>query len=135
MWLRTIGVSFLNWIANYILVIFVIVYLLPNDWSGYANTIPMWIVSALVAFGFAYWLFSSRLPSSRDTAAVIGIWMVVNATMQVFHAFYYLGSLAPLLYGPDIYVQYVLEIIAIMSASYYVRRKKMQSTFGEGLVD
>ncbi|MBP9864006.1 hypothetical protein KBC54_00965 [Patescibacteria group bacterium] len=135
MWLRTIGVSFLNWIANYILVIFVIVYLLPNDWSGYANTIPMWIVSAFVAFGFAYWLFSSRLPSSRDTAAVIGIWMVVNATMQVFHAFYYLGSLAPLLYGPDIYVQYVLEIIAIMSASYYVRRKKMQSTFGEGLVD
>lgn len=135
MWLRTIGISFLKWLINYYLVVVMIVYALPADWHGYAITIPMWMLSLIVAFGFAYWLFHSHLPTSRDTAIVIVIWMVVSLTLQIFHAFYYMGTLAPLIYGPDMYVQYLLEIIAILSASYYLRRKKIQSTLGEGLVD
>lgn len=135
MWLRTIGISFLKWLANYFVTILLIVYLLPSDWHGYFIVIPMWILSFIVALTFAFWLFHPRLPTSRDTAIVIVIWLAVSWSIQVFHAFYYFGTLAPLIYGPDMYVQYLLEILAILGMSYYMRRKKIQATLGEGLVD
>ncbi len=135
MWLRTIGISFLKWIVSYFAVVFTIVYLLPSDWHGYAIVVPMWIVTSAVAGAFAYWLFHPHIPTSRTTAVTIGIWLVVSLSLQILHAFFYFGTLAPLIYGPDMYVQYLLEVIAVIGMRSYMRRKNIQSTLGEGMVD
>jgi hypothetical protein len=134
MFLRTLGISIVKWIAVFFAVTVFTSYVAPKSLHGYWLALPIWVMVFAIAYGFAYWVFHIKIPSRRDLLLLIAIWMVVTICLEAFYEVMTIGQPVFLLYSPDIYVQYLLEIIAILVCAQRIRKEKMKSVSGEGLV-
>jgi hypothetical protein len=135
MWLRYLIVSFFKWLVNLFAVSLLFMYVLPSTWGGYALSFPAWIVSFIVAFACAELAFGKELPGKRETLRLLAVWMVVSLTLQILYAWFFFGTVSPVVRSLDVYVQYVLEIFAIVLAAYLTRRRKIKWELGEGMED
>lgn len=134
MWLRYLGFSFLKWLVN-LFVLSLLFYALPHTWGGFILAVPAWIVSFIIAFAFAELAFGKELPGKRETVSLLVVWMLVSFTMQLLYSWFFLGTVAPVIISIDTYVQYVLEILAIVMAAYITRRRRIRFELGEGMED
>lgn len=131
--MRYLVISFCKFVAHFMLTSLFMLYVLPRTWHGYAVSVPMWFVSFVIAFVFAELAFKTKMPGKNETALLLGIWMVVSLTLQIFLVVYLLGTVMPLINSFDVYIQYMLEALAILMSAYLTRRRKIKATFGEGL--
>ena len=92
-----------------------------------------WALAFLVAFVCAEWAFRKRLPEQRDIMLLLGIWMTVTITLQLLFAQFILGSVLFVINSPDIYIQYLMEIVAIFLSAKLTRKRKVRSVISEGL--
>jgi hypothetical protein len=132
MWFRALSISFLKWMT-FLIVSFVLLRFVFTFLTGWWLAIPMWAVAFGNAFLFADWAFSKRTLSNKELAAFIVIWMVVTMTLQLLHAQFLTGDIRYALNSPELYVQYLLELLAIFLASSHARKKLMRSILGEGM--
>jgi hypothetical protein len=133
MWFRFLVISVIKWFVFLIISSVLLQFVVPSSWSGYEIAAPMWLIAFLVAFAFAEWAFHRRMPEHSDTLLLFVIWMVVTLTLQLLHAQYVMGSILYVINSPDIYVQYLLEILAIFLASHLAHKRMMRGILSEGI--
>lgn len=133
MWLRFLAISFLKWMALNFLSILFFEYIAPSSWHGFVLAIPIWILSFAVAFGFAEWAFKTKFPERKTIATLLVIWMIVSYTLHILQAQFLMGSALFVINSIDIYVQYLLEILAILLAARTTKKRKILSLLGEGM--
>ena len=129
---RYIGISIVKWIAVFTAISVLTTYV-ANGLTGYVLALPVWALAFAMAYGFAYWALHPTMPGKRELTRLILIWMVVTIVLEVYYELLTIGQVVFILYSPDLYVQYLLEIIAIFFAARTIRRKKFRSAAGEGL--
>ena len=134
MWLRFISISALKWVVMNCVIVLVSLYLIPRTWHGYAIIIPMWLITFACAFGFATWALSKRLPSWRDLGWLVVIWLVVSLILQNVYEQLLFGYALWFLRSLDLLLGFVIEILAIVLAFYFVRRNKIKASLPKGMV-
>ena len=134
MWARYLGISLVKWIGIFFLTVMLTAYAAPAWLNGYWLSLPIWIIIFFAAYGFAYWALHIKLPVRRDVILLVVIWMAVTIVLEVSYEIMAVGQPVFILYSPDLYVQYLLEIIAILLAARVIRMRKLRSAAGEGMV-
>ena len=133
MWLRFTLISLLKWFAQLTASALIVRYVMPAGWSGYAISAPMWLVNFGLAFGFAEWAYRKTLPGRRETIRLLICWMVVTITLQLLFAQFFLGSVLYFTGSLEMYVQLLLEVLAILLAARVTRKRKMNKVLSEGI--
>lgn len=131
--LRYLGVSIIKWFGVYTTALVFVAYVAPSTMKGYLLALPIWALSTLVAYGFAYWAMHTKMPGKHEIIALITVWMVVTLCIEAFYEIMAVGSPVFLLHSIDLYVQYLLEIAAILFAARVLRKRKMRAASGEGM--
>ncbi len=132
--LRFLTISILHWIASIVLSTALALYVLTG-FTGYVLAAPMWAMNFLLAFGFAQWAFHQRLPGPRDTMWFLLIWFIVTFSLQSAFEIYQFGQIYFLINDNFLHIQYFIDLLAILLASYLTRRWKVKSVLSEGMVD
>jgi hypothetical protein len=135
MWLRALLISALKWIAYIAASSVLLRFVLPDGWSGYALSFPLWVLAFVIAFVFAEWLFGARSADRRDTAIALGVWMAVTIVLQAILTAFVIGDVYVFLNSYDTYIQLLLEILAILLAARWMRMKRVHAVLGEGLAE
>lgn len=133
MWLRYFFLSGLKWFVQYFVVSFLTIFAVPIGLSGYLLSVPLWLVTFFIAFIFAEWVYSNHLPNNKNTAILIVIWMAVSLMLYIFLAYFILGSINYVINSIDIYVQLLLEVIAILLATKMIRKNRLSKVLSEGM--
>lgn len=132
-WVRFIAISSVKWIANWFLVALFLVFVVPRSVQGYGLAACVWILSFIIAFIFARWAFGARMPDRRDTIALCAVWVVVMILFQSFWEFFQYGQLIFSFLTVDILGTIVVEVFAVVLASYVTRRHRLHATISEGM--
>jgi uncharacterized RDD family membrane protein YckC len=135
MWLRSISITFLAWLARLVLSAVVLQYVIPFPWSGYMVAVPMWVLAVAVVFAAAEWAFHAQLPGKRETVTFVVSWVGLTVVLQVMYSFFLFGTVLPFINSLEIYIQYVLEILTIVTVAYLARRRRVKDSLGEGMVE
>jgi hypothetical protein len=132
---RFIAISLLKWFVVLIVNMLLLQFVLPRAWTGYSLSASLWFVAFLISFFFAEWAFGKKFPHRHDVWKLLIVWMVISVTLQILHGIYVLGDVLYVINSPDFYVQYLLEILAILLAAQATRRRFRHSmaTMTEGL--
>lgn len=130
---RFLALSVLKWLANFAAAFILLGFVLPNQFTGLELDIPVWIVSTLIAFMFATWAVSKKMPSNRDTFMLLAIWTIVSITGFLIYGMVYSNYGPWAVVSPEILIQLVLESVAVYLACYRVRRMRIKSVLGEGM--
>ena|SRR3989344_2748454 len=133
MWFRFLVISVIKWFLFFMVSGLFLQFVVPESWRGYQIAVPLWALAFLVAFVCAEWAFRKRLPEQRDIMLLLGIWMTVTITLQLLFAQFILGSVLFVINSPDIYIQYLMEIVAIFLSAKLTRKRKVRSVISEGL--
>jgi len=133
MFFRYLGISIVKWIAVFSAIMIFTSYIAPQSLRGYWLALPIWILVCLIAYGFGYWAFHLTFPNRRDVIMLLIIWMVVTICLEAFYEIMTIGQPVFLLRSPDLYVQYLLEIVGVLLAIKRIRTQKMRAASGEGL--
>jgi hypothetical protein len=132
-WFRFIAITTINWVVNLFLVSIFLVYVIPRSIHGYGLAVVVWVLSSLIAFVFAHWAFHPRMPGRTDTVALCVIWFFMTIAFQAFWEMYQYGQLVFFFLNIDLLGAVILQIVAIVLASYISRRHRLRSTLGEGM--
>ncbi|MBP9869154.1 hypothetical protein KBC59_01170 [Patescibacteria group bacterium] len=132
MWFRLTGISLLKWMALLVVSALLLRYVF-SGLSGWWLALPMWAVAFGISFLFADWAFSVRTLSAKEMGIFIGIWMGITITLQLLYAQFLIGDVRYALNSIELYVQYLLELLAIFLASSHAQKKRMRSVLGEGM--
>jgi len=133
MFFRYLGISIIKWIAVYTAILTFTMYVAPPGLRGNWLAIPIWIMVSAISYEFATWAMHIRIPTKRDLILLISIWMVVTICIEWFVESMAYGQPYFLLHDYQNYVQYLLEIVAILYAARVLRKKKLKRASGEGL--
>lgn len=132
MWFRFLVISFLKWVTMFGAIL-ALASLLPDVLSGWPLMILTWIMAFILAFLFATWAFSKRMPDRRDTLLLIAIWSLIFFTGFFVYGLIFSVRGAMVMFSIELLIQLALEIIAIFFASYSIRRRRIASLLGEGM--
>ncbi|MFH1620946.1 MAG: hypothetical protein ABIB04_02575 [Patescibacteria group bacterium] len=135
MFLRFLAIATLKWFTLHFLSALLIVFVLPASWQGFELSIPVWILSFAVAFGFAEWAFKLKIPDKKTISYFLIIWIIASFTLQILQAQFIMGSALYAINSIDMYVQYLLEIAAILLAARATTIRKFHSVMSEGMED
>jgi len=132
MWFRFLVISFLKWVVVFASIA-VLSHVAPTVINGWVLSVAVWIVAFILAFVFATWAFSKRLPVRKDTLLLVGIWIFIY-----FMGFFTYGILLStngirLMVAPEILTQLAIEIVAVLFAAYSSKRRRIASVLGEGM--
>jgi len=133
LWLRYLGISLLKWFGIFTVNLIFVSYVAPSFLKGYLLSLPIWALVFLVSYWFAFWAMHLKLPGKREVTGLIIIWMVSTICLEVFYEIMAVGRPIFILHSPDLYVQYLLEIAAILLAARMLRKRKMRAASGEGM--
>lgn len=131
-WVRFISIASLKWLANWFLVA-IFLAVVPRSIQGYGLAVCVWVLSFIIAFIFAQWAFSKRMPDRRDTIALCAVWAIVMIVFQSFWEFFQYGQLIFSFLSVDILGTIVFELIAVVLASSVTRRHRLRGAVGEGM--
>ncbi|MCC7357314.1 hypothetical protein IT408_02290 [Candidatus Uhrbacteria bacterium] len=134
MWFRFLSISVLHWTFSYVVFALLSIYVFVGL-RGILLAFPIWIINFLLSFGFATWAFQKRLPGKRDGVMFLTIWFVTTFSLQVAVEMMQYGYVYFLIQDYYLHVQYVIDVIAILSAVYITRRKKIAAVLGEGMME
>ncbi len=130
---RLFSIVLLQWVTNLFAVLVLLQFVIPGSWQGNLKAVPIWLVSFLLAFLFAEWAFDKRLPERRDTIELILVWVVVSVTLNILGSVLVFKTARVALYGTDLHITMLFEIIAIVLAAHATRRRKILRALGEGM--
>jgi hypothetical protein len=89
-----------------------------------------WAVAFGISFLFADWAFSVRTLSAKEMGIFIGIWMGITITLQLLYAQFLIGDVRYALNSIELYVQYLLELLAIFFGVFARAEEKNAISFG-----
>ncbi len=135
MWFRFVTIISLKWSANILAVILLSTHVIPSAWSGYVRAIPLWFVSFVVAWIFSEWALRRVQPGRQEVALLLILWLMLSLSYQLLYGYISLGNVYSVINSLEMYIQFVLEICAVLLAAYAVRRRKVLSALGEGLAE
>lgn len=133
LWPRYLGISVLKWISVFAAIVIFSAYVAPASWKGFFLAVPIWILAFALAYLFAFWALHVKIPGRRELITLIAIWMGVTIILQVSYEIFTIGRPVFIIYSLDLYVQYLLEVIAILLAGRQVRAYRMKHALSEGL--
>jgi len=132
MWFRFLVISLLKWVAVFA-AIAVLSSVAPSVLHGWILSIVVWIVAFILAFVFATWAFAKRMPVRNDTLLLVALWIFVYISMFFAYGVLLSTQGAYFVVSREILIQLVVEIVAVLYASYSSRRRRIASVLGEGM--
>ncbi len=131
--IRTLSVILLKWSVNLLATLVLIRYVIPHGWNGYAEAAPVWVASFVIAFAFAEWIFRPKLPGKKETIRLVIMWVVLTYVLNVLGSVILFNTPRVAIYGTDLYVTLLFEIVAIILAAIVTRQRKIEKMLGEGM--
>lgn len=133
MWFRFLSIVSLKWVANVLAMLLLLRFLIPHAWTGFLKAAPIWVVSFVIAFLFAEWALATRLPNTKNLFQLILTWIVVSYLLNILGSVFLFQTARVALYGTDLHLTSVMELLAILLAASVIRRRKLQAVLGEGM--
>ncbi|MBU1032745.1 MAG: hypothetical protein ABII13_04700 [Patescibacteria group bacterium] len=124
--LRFLGITFIKFIVTTFGLFTLYALILPDVIPGWGINIITWIITFALAYLFAYWAVFNIKPNRKDTLLLVFIWLLVTVTGFLLYGILYSVQGPWLLVRPEILVQLVLEVLAILMVAYQVRHKKVE---------
>lgn len=133
MWFRFLVLSFLNVVAVAASVIVIAGFVFPSSWPAWMLMICIWIVAFLMAFFFANWALSTRLPNGQDTLHLVAMHLFAFVTLYLAYGTFISDRGPWVIASPELLAQLAIEIAAVFLSSYRMRRQKIKAVLGEGM--
>lgn len=133
MWFRFLAISALNFAVTLASIFGLVLYILPEKTPLVLLNFANWVLAFLVTSLFSRWAFSKRLPTHQDSVLLVVFHLIVYLTGYLTYGLL-LSDRGPLVVvSPEIVVQLVCEVAAIIVAAYHIRRRRLRSVLGEGM--
>lgn len=132
MWFRFLVISFLKWVVVFAAIV-VLSSIVPNVLNGWLLTVLVWIMATVLAFVFAHWALSTRLPDRKDTLLLAAIWILIYVTGFLVYGMMFSTRGPGVLVSVEFLVQLALELAAVFFAAYSSKRRRIASVLGEGM--
>lgn len=134
MWLRYLGISFLNQVAQWTAFVITLRFILPDKTPLFLLNISMWALALLLSLFFAAWAFSGKLPTRLDALMLLVMRLLLAVTFWLAYGIFVSVRGPWAVVTPEILVQLGLEAAGVLIAAYIIRRRKIRSVLGEGMV-
>ncbi|MBI4138950.1 hypothetical protein HY479_02255 [Candidatus Uhrbacteria bacterium] len=130
--LRYLGISFLKFTADILVILVLYTLVLPETFPPLALSALTWVVMFTVAFVFASWAVAKRIPVRQDMLALVAVWLTVTVGGYLIYGIL-LSSRGPwAAVSPELLIQYAVELVAIFFAVWRRKRRHAESNLGEG---
>ncbi|MBU2566218.1 hypothetical protein KKG46_01515 [Patescibacteria group bacterium] len=125
-------IPFLNWIANYAIVILLVRYIFPLWFPSWISLAIVWIIAGILAMIFSYWAFHTKILSNRQLGWFIGVWVIIKILMEGIISF--MGYTDPLflVVRYEFFVNTIFEILGIL-LMYRVSKRHQAHQVLEGI--
>ncbi len=117
-----------------VVIVLLAAFILPATTPTIVLSLIIWACAFLSAFLCAELAFSRRLPDRNDIVLLLGVHLVVFLTFYTTYGIFLSDKGPAFVVAPEILVQLLLECIAICVAGYRMRRQKLRSVLGEGMM-
>jgi len=128
-----VAIPALKWIANYLAMFAIFMYLIPVAINRWVEMGIGWAVSGLIAAPFAYWAFKSRVPSDRQLGIFIGFWVLTTLFMESIVDFLTLPDFLSFVLRYEFAVQTLVEIMAVLFMHRVMKRQQAYHKTAEGI--
>jgi len=109
-----------------------LVYVLPDETPGLAMQLIGWVLGFALAFAFAHWAFSKKVPTRGDVVGLSVLHVIAFALVYAMYGALLSDRGTAVIFSPELLAQLGLEILAIVFTGYLLRRRKLQAMLGEG---
>ena len=128
--LRRFFISLLHACVSVAVILSLSLLILPKV-TGLTLGIPIWIMQFVVAFLFGSWAFSKSVPDLKAALIFLWIWLPVNLGVDGLYLSVAGVWSKDFVLPIDLIIQTLLEIFAILLASYKIRRAKLKEKFAD----
>jgi len=134
MWIRYIGISFLHWIGWQMVQAAILLYVRNYIViQGDALMLTMWASAFIVSFPFAVFAFHVRAPGAKAVLQYGGMHLAVSVLMLFVVGYALFPGLDLLIFSQEMWGQWSVEVLGIIAAAWYVRRRIRSVQGAEGL--
>jgi hypothetical protein len=118
---RYFAVTLVKWFAVNTATILVMFFVLPKTWSGGEVSAPVWIMTFVLAAGFAYWALLKKKPSYKDILKLLGVWLVVTLVMQNAFEYFIFGRALFIFRSFDALAALIIELLGVIVGAIILR--------------
>lgn len=115
-------------------ILLMLMFVVPDWLSSLLTAISVWTIGFLVAFLFAQWAFAKRMPTKGDVILLASLHLFVAVLFYAIYGIFVSENGVLILFTPDFSIEIILEILAILLSAYRIKRLRMKSVLGEGMV-